>query len=134
MGRTVYRNVREVWDNEHPDAHGNPQRVYVESSFDDSANERAFRSNKYGIFWKNGHFQRETTSVRSTGYGRMVWEDTYEEDVEVSYSYSLFYDNDLKKILEKNEVIDVPVLSGEKRGSVMKLGYLCFPMNNGNGK
>ena len=114
MGRTEYRNVREEWDYDHPDTFGNPRRVYVESSFNNSADKRAHASNKYGIFWKDGYFQVKTE--KSTGYGRMVWEDTYEEDVEVSYSR--LYNNDLIKMLEKNKVIDVPVLSGEKKGSV----------------
>lgn len=130
MGNTEYRNVREEWDYEHPDAHGNPTRYYVESSLDDSDNQKAEATNKHGIFLKDGHYQVKT--VRSTGYGRTVYEDTYEEDVEISYNW--LYVKDLIKMLKKGEVIDVPVLSGEKKGSAVKVGYVGFPMNPGNGK
>lgn len=130
MGNTEYRNVREEWDYENLDAHGNPRHYYVESYFDDSDNQKAEATNKYGIFLKDGHYQVKT--VRSTGYGRTVYEDTYEEDVETSYSW--LYVKDLIKTLKKDEVIDVPVLSGEKKGSVVKVGYVGFPMNPGDGK
>lgn len=130
MGRTEYRNVREEWDYEHLDARGNPRRIYVESSFDDSDEKKTSVSNKYGIFWKDGHYQRKV--VKSTGQGRMVWEDTYEEDVEIRYEWLSAYD--LGKILQKGEIIHVPVLSGEKKGSSVNVGYVCFKMKNDCGK
>ena len=130
MDRTEYRIVREDWDNENLDAHGNPRRVYVESSYDDAPKKKAEKKNKYGIFWEDGYFQMQT--FKSTGYGRMVYEDTYEEDVEVSNSRLL--DSELLEMLKKGEVISVPVLTGEKKGSVMKLGRVGFHMNGGEGK
>lgn len=130
MGRTEYRNVREEWDYEHLDARGNPRRIYVESSFDDSDGKKALVSNKYGIFWKDGHYQRKV--VKSTGQGRTVWEDTFEEDVEIRYEWLKFYD--IAQILKKGEIIRVPVLSGKKKGSSVDVGYVCFNMKNDSGE
>ena len=130
MGRTEYRNVREEWDYEHLDARGNPRRIYVESSFDDSDDKKASVSNKYGIFWKDDHYQWKV--VTNTGRGRTVYEDTYEEDVETRYAWLNV--SDLAKILQKGEIIHVPVLSGEKKGSSIDVGYVCFNMKNDCGK
>lgn len=130
MGNTEYRNVREEWDYENLDAHGNPRHYYVESYFDDSDNQKAKATNKHGIFLKDGRYQVKT--VRSTGHGRTVYENTYEEDVETYYKW--LHIKDLIEILKKDEVIDVPVLSDEKKGSAVKIGYVGFPMNHGDGK
>ncbi len=120
MENTEYRNVSERWDDEHTDAHGYPRKVYESSYFDDSDDKKAHAYNAHGIFWKDGHFKH--VSVRSTGYGRYVYEDTYEEDVVMSYD--ILYDSDLKKILKEGETIKVPVLSGEKKGAVVRLGLV----------
>lgn len=120
MGDTEYRNVSERWDYEHTDAHGYPQKVYEASYFDDSDDKKANAYNAYGIFWKDGYFKQK--SVRSTGYGRTVYEDTYEEDVVMSYD--MLWERDLKKILNEGETIRVPLLSGEKKGAVIRLGLV----------
>ena len=130
MGRTEYRNVREEWDYEHLDAKGNPRRIYVESSFDDSDEKKALVSNKYGIFWKDDHYQRKV--VKNTGHGRTVYEDTYEEDVEIQYDW--LDRSDLAQILQKGEIIHVPVLSGKEKGSSVDVGYVSFNMKNDCGK
>lgn len=130
MGRTEYRNVREEWDYEHLDARGNPRRIYVESSFDDSDDKKASVFNKHGIFWKDGHYQWKV--VTNTGRGRTVYEDTYEEDVETRYAW--LYVSDLASILQKGEIIHVPILSGKKKGSSIDVGYVCFNMKNDCGK
>jgi len=102
----------------------------VESSFDDSDDKKASVFNKYGIFWKDGHYQWKV--VTNTGRGRTVYEDTYEEDVETRYAW--LYVSDLASILQKGEIIHVPVLSGEKKGSSIDVGYVCFNMKNDCGK
>ncbi len=118
MGDTEYRNVSERWDYENTDAHGYPQKVYESSYFDDSDDKKAHAYNAHGIFWKDGHYRQK--KVRSTGYGRTVYEDTYEEDVVMSYD--MLWKSDLIEILDKGETIKVPVLSGEKEGAVIRLG------------
>lgn len=130
MGKTEYRNVREVWDNEHLDAHGNPTRRYEDSYFDDSNDRKASATNRLGIFLKDGHYQMKT--VKETGYGRTVYEDTYEEDVEISYSWLSM--RELYEMLRKDEVITVPNLSDKEKGSTVKVGNVHFPMNPKNGR
>ena len=42
--------------------------------------------------------------------------------------------SDIAKILQKGEIIHIPVLSGEGKGSSVDVGYLCFKMKNDCGK